>query len=185
MRYVVSDTHFGHENIIEYCDRPFDTVEEMDTVLIEQWNETVEPTDTVLHLGDLAFWQSDGATSYSDALDGQLTVLRGNHDEFDADAMPFMTLESAVVHHGKYRFFCTHRPEDVPSEWTEWVLHGHMHNNDLVEYPFIDRRTNRLNCSIECLGYQPRSLAAVVDALERCRNAGTHVARTFSDVPDA
>ncbi|MEZ3118084.1 hypothetical protein RYH80_19385 [Halobaculum sp. MBLA0147] len=59
-RYVVSDHHFGHANIIDYCDRPFTSVGEMNTVLTDRHFETVDPEDTVIHLGDIAMDMQDG-----------------------------------------------------------------------------------------------------------------------------
>ena len=53
MIYFIADPHFGHENILKLCDRPFSSVEEMDELLIRRWNETVSDEDTVYLLGDL------------------------------------------------------------------------------------------------------------------------------------
>ena len=52
MIFVTADHHFGHANIIEYTNRPFASVEEMDAALIAAWNERVTDYDLVYHLGD-------------------------------------------------------------------------------------------------------------------------------------
>lgn len=36
MEYLISDLHLDHANVIDYCDRPFDSVEEMNETLAEQ-----------------------------------------------------------------------------------------------------------------------------------------------------
>ena len=53
--FVIADTHFWHKNIIDYCDRPFNSVEEMNSTLIKNWNKTVTNDDIVIHLGDVGF----------------------------------------------------------------------------------------------------------------------------------
>ena len=57
--YFTSDLHFSHKNIAKFCPqfRPFDNVEQMDEFLIQTWNETVTPEDTVYNLGDFSFAQ--------------------------------------------------------------------------------------------------------------------------------
>ena len=55
MYYFIADTHFGHNNIIKMCNRPFDSIEAMNEALISAWNERVTGNDTVFILGDLFF----------------------------------------------------------------------------------------------------------------------------------
>ena len=52
--FFTSDHHFGHQNIIRHCQRPFGGAAEMDEELIRRWNERVRPGDEVYHLGDFA-----------------------------------------------------------------------------------------------------------------------------------
>ena len=62
--FFTSDHHFGHAKIIEYCKRPFSSVEEMNQVMIDRWNEVVGPDDHVYHLGDFAFGHNDVVERY-------------------------------------------------------------------------------------------------------------------------
>ena len=75
--WVVSDTHFGHSNIIKYCDRPFPDAAFMDEYIIEQWNSMIKPQDKVYHLGDVYFAQGHTALP---KLNGKKRLILGNHD---------------------------------------------------------------------------------------------------------
>lgn len=73
MDYIISDLHLDHDNIIEYCDRPFDTVEEMNTTLVEQWNRVINPDDSVLYGGDLTIRTSAAALlDWVEQLNGEI-----------------------------------------------------------------------------------------------------------------
>jgi calcineurin-like phosphoesterase family protein len=169
-RYVISDHHFGHANIIEYCDRPFSSVGEMDDVLLDRHYETIDDGAVLIHLGDVAMDMQDGRETieYFQRLGGDL-LLRGNHDVgLDPDDAPFPVLESCILRHGDRRFYCTHRPEDVPDDWDDWAIHGHMHNNDTEAYPFVAFDERRVNVSSELLGYRPIGLETLTALLDDC-----------------
>jgi len=79
--WFISDTHFGHANIIKYSNRPFADVKEMNTALMEKWNSNVKPGDKVYHLGDFAFMQYQDFRRFIWGLNGDIQFVRGNHDK--------------------------------------------------------------------------------------------------------
>lgn len=80
MIYLTADHHFGHGNIIDYCDRPFTDAEEMDRAMIEAWNSLVRPDDTVYHLGDFTLRGINKFTSVVERLNGHTMIVPGGHD---------------------------------------------------------------------------------------------------------
>ena len=77
MIFFTSDQHFNHTNIIKYCNRKFNDVEEMNALLIKNWNSVVAPEDVVYIIGDFAF--SDHKR-FLDALNGTKHLIAGSHD---------------------------------------------------------------------------------------------------------
>lgn len=85
--FYTSDCHFGHENIIKYCNRPFKNIDHMNNEIIRRWNERVKTEDIVYHIGDFCFkvQKINGKhltyLDYSDRLNGNIIFIKGNHDK--------------------------------------------------------------------------------------------------------
>lgn len=75
-----SDLHLNHSKIIEYCNRPFSNVEEMNETLINNWNRVVKPEDIVFCLGDVALGGSSAWNTLIPKLKGKIHLVLGNHD---------------------------------------------------------------------------------------------------------
>ncbi len=167
MDYLISDLHLDHDNIIEYCDRPFESVEDMNKTLVENWNTMVDPTDSVLYGGDLTIRQSAAALlDWLDELNGEIVFLLGNHDQTVFEGLD--KVRFVDEYRFKYRgvpFYAVHDPADVPSNPTGWVLHGHHHNNWPDRFPFVDHDNRRVNLSVELLNYRPLSTDRLVEYL--------------------
>lgn len=81
MQWFTADPHFGHKNIIKYCQRPFRSVREMDEAIIERWNSVVSAEDTVWILGDYAMASPEPYLQYLHRMHGEKILVSGNHDK--------------------------------------------------------------------------------------------------------
>ena len=81
--FFISDTHFGHQNILRLSKRPFRTIAEHDEALVAHWNATVGHEDVVYHLGDFAYGLDEDADRLNwlfSRLQGRKHLVLGNHD---------------------------------------------------------------------------------------------------------
>ncbi|WP_254807897.1 hypothetical protein [Natronosalvus amylolyticus] len=167
-RYLVSDLHLDHANIIEHCDRPFDSVTEMNRALIDNWNTTVSADDIVFFLGDLGHFADEAALrAWFDELNGRIVFIEGNHDSPSRYVDGVHTHQYYFLTQGDREFCCTHRPENAPRFWDGWVIHGHHHNTHPEAYPLVNPATNCVNVSVELLDYKPVLVDTVVELIER------------------
>jgi calcineurin-like phosphoesterase family protein len=140
MIYLTADTHFNHTNIIKYCLRPFQTVEEMNETLIANWNITVAKSDMVIFLGDLCF--KDDADKWLSKLNGDKLLLRGNHDSIGKFDTRF--------EYNNEVFLLTHRRMPLVGR-NIWNIHGHSHNKGIL----IDQENKSMCISTELTEYTP------------------------------
>lgn len=165
--WIISDTHFGHKNIVKYCGRPITH----NDLMLNHWKLNVRPEDTILHLGDLAVWYGPEEDYWLDAaadLPGQKFMLRGNHDKLKDKmyaglgytVIPEFVQELEIKEDLK-RILFSHAPDVFRiGEW-DVNIHGHIHNKDLDT---MLARTNRryINVSIEMMNYKPVRLSDIL-----------------------
>lgn len=77
--FLASDHHFNDINALNYRDRPFDSLDEMNHFMVDNWNKYIKSDDTVYHLGDFAVKDED-LSKFSSMLNGKILLLMGNHD---------------------------------------------------------------------------------------------------------
>lgn len=163
MIYFTSDTHLNHANIIKYCNRPFDSVEQMNEHIITQWNSVIQPHDLVYHLGDFALGKKAEIKGKLDQLNGHIHLLKGNHD-----SEATTKLDRFVWVKDMYELKVPDEEMDVtqvlvlchyPIEsWNHrahgaWHLHGHCHGT-LKKSP---DQPARFDIGVDVMGYTPLS----------------------------
>lgn len=82
MIYFTADLHLGHENIIRFCNRPFQSVQEMDETIINNWNSVIKTDDLVYFLGDFHMGSRSEFRKYADRLNGSIYFIPGSHDKY-------------------------------------------------------------------------------------------------------
>lgn len=165
-RYVIADTHFDHEGVLEYTDRPFASVAEMNRTLVDNWNAVVGADDEVVFLGDFAI-PSEPTTvrRWLRQLNGDIVFVAGDHDDGVGRTAAITARDAHRFEAGGYRFYCAHSPGETPDD--EWLLYGHHHDMRPAEFPFIDPEKRRVNVSVEMIGYEPLSVEELVGYLDR------------------
>lgn len=150
--FTIADTHFGHANIIKYCNRPFETVEEMDKALIKNWNETVSNEDTVLVLGDFGLGKKEYIASIVKQLNGKKILIMGNHDNWSEQTyrdMGFHTVSRFPILWNDF-YLLSHAPLNLSETTPYYNLYGHVHNDSR----YIENATSKC-VSAERVGYRP------------------------------
>lgn len=174
--WFTADHHFGHGNIIEYCNRPFETVEEMDIELIDNWNTVVKPGDTVYHLGDFCLGNEKMAYIYFSQLNGQIKVLynpwhhdgrwiRGDlaplsKDGIGASALaPLVSIKIKQPKRESVYIMLCHYPLASwdRSHYGSLHLHGHCHGR------LLDNPQFRVDVGVDMHRFYPISLYEILE----------------------
>ena len=147
--FVISDTHFNHDAILTFKDyagkppRVFDSVDHMNQCMLDNWNDTVGPNDTVIHCGDVLFGHNkvDWLAANFAKLPGKKRLVLGNHDNVKFLAPFFKDIQLWIQ---KDDLIFTHTPLH-PSTLAEahrfgdgdiLNVHGHIHSNPSPDGPY-------------------------------------------------
>jgi calcineurin-like phosphoesterase family protein len=168
MIYFTSDLHMGHEAVIRMQNRPFVNADDMNRVLIENYNSVVHKDDTVYLLGDVCFRIGvEKANELIASLKGKKYLIRGNHDKkYDEslfeDIRDFMTISVNGLHISLMHYPMLSWPR---SHYGSIMLHGHIHSD--MSYNISNREAGikRYDVGVDANDYMPVSIKQIEDFL--------------------
>ena len=152
MIYFTSDTHFNQPRTLEFSKRPFSSVQQMNEVIIRNWNDRITNNDIVYHLGDF------GDITFADKLLGKIILLVGNYELKDYTVAQleqyFDVLHGpTTIKIDENEFHLMHEPTN--RDRTKFNLFGHIHKLQMV-------KRSSLNVGVDCHNFTPLSLDEVL-----------------------
>ena len=160
--WFTSDWHLDHNNIIKYCDRPFENKSKMNKTILSNYRSMVKKDDTVYFLGDLSFRGPDNLNWYIHTfgkLLGTKYLVLGNHDRLSVwqyEDAGFMMVANAM-HLESHDIYLVHDPAKSLVKRDKLWICGHVHNL----YPKL-MRPNLVNVSVDVWDFRPASLEEIL-----------------------
>lgn len=169
MIYFTADTHFGHDNVIRFCGRPFSSKDEMNDIMIRNWNARVRGNDTIYIVGDM-FFRCPDAEEILKCLKGKKRLIVGNHDsswmtKFHYERY-FVSVDNFLeTSDGKRTLTLCHYPLLTWKHSTRsYMIHGHIHNDTTADFwRLIAARDNVLNAGVDINHFQPVTFDELVE----------------------
>jgi calcineurin-like phosphoesterase family protein len=189
--WLTSDEHYGHNNVIKFCNRPYKDIEEMKEGLIENHNSVVKKGDLVYHLGDI-FWRTIPlleAVSIVKRLNGQHYYVRGNHEELIDHNKNLRDLfiwnkDIAEIHPAGFpKIVLCHYALRTwnGSNRGSWQLYGHSHNGLSRSVQGVTREESALSLDVgvDAWNMFPVSLDEIALKMKEIQDVMKDVPNTF------
>lgn len=162
MKFYTGDLHFGHPGVLDFDNRPFKSLDEMEDVMIRNWNARVEKNDHVYILGDFAYRNEKPFSHYLKQLNGNKHLIIGNHDGRllkDSEAMSYFieAYRYCEITDEQKHIILSHFPI---AEWNGYYrqayhIHGHIHGRTDVTYHFMKQFDRVLNAGCMINNFMP------------------------------
>lgn len=149
--FFIGCPHWGHSNILLYEPRPYKNIEEMDQILINNWNSVIKTGDTVFILGDLVFCNKEKASDIISSLNGHKILILGNHDRgHSINWFIDIGINNVYKYPIIYKKFwmLSHEPLYVNDHMPYVNIHSHLHSKKMDSKQYF-------NVSAECINYTP------------------------------
>lgn len=158
--WLITDTHFGHDKMVQYCGRP----EDFSSIILNNLLKIVQPDDTLIHLGDICIGQDVLWHQRLAIIDCRKILVRGNHDHksdswYMSNGWDFVCNSFTTKFIGKDLLF-SHEP--LPIVDNNLNIHGHFHNTLHHEDMFGSLTLNHICLSIEETNYKPVLLETII-----------------------
>ena len=162
MIWFTADPHFGHQKIIKYCDRPFETYQEMDEVLIENWNSLVKSRDIVYVLGDFSMMSKPKLLNqWFQRLKGKKILIVGNHDSNACKKLSWTAVyDVRMLKHDGHKLWLSHYPHRSWPDSATGSMHlfGHVHGR-------LPRHKRSMDVGVDVHDFKPVSFDQVLAEL--------------------
>jgi calcineurin-like phosphoesterase family protein len=185
--FFISDTHFGHNAVLKFDNRPFRTTEENDNTIIDNWNNRVGIEDDVYFLGDFSWYNSTKSTEIAKSLNGNKHFIIGNHDSKILRNNDFrkqfieITDYKEIKYSDEYSIILCHYPiVAFKNHYYGWFhLYGHVHNtweyyairecqNKMIQENKVKCRMYNVGCMMPYMNYTPRTLEEIIESSGDC-----------------
>lgn len=160
--YFIADTHFSDENIIQYENRPFQNITQMNNEIIYRWNCVIKNNDIVYILGD--FGAEKNEYSILSQLNGNKYLVKGNHDKYSNEYYRhtgFIEVYDMPIILNEF-WILSHKPMYVNKNMPYANIFGHIHNS-----PMFHTYSNQHYCvSVERINHTPISLNEIIQKIQ-------------------
>ena len=170
--FFSSDPHYFHPKIIKYEDRPFNNVEEMNEIMINNHNKKVGKNDYIYYVGDFSFGTPEQTCKLLDRLNGKKYMVLGNHDKVikvnqevrskfewvkDYYRLKYNGLKIVLFHYPISVWDCKHHGSVH--------LFGHVHSNKGNHHPLDSVQDNSYNVGVDVNNFEPVSLEEILEKI--------------------